>query len=243
MLVHEYLEKIGLNEKEAKVYVAVLGLGASSVAQIAKKSGIKRTTVYEILDPLKEQGLVSETIKGKKRLFVAAEPEDLTHIVERKNQLLEEVMPILKGMSQTTKTRPRVRVYQGTQEIKQIYMDTLKEGKDIYGFVDMAAVAPEIASWYPSYIKRRIKAGIRGFAIFSDSPEAQKFKQQDEKELRESRVIASDKYPFSMEINIYGNKVAFISYRTQELLGVLVESQEIAKTMKSVFDLAWDNVQ
>ena len=45
-----------------------------------------------------------------------------------------------------------------------------------------------------------------------------------------------------MEINIYGNKVAFISYRQEELLGVLIESAEIAKTMRSVFGLVWDGL-
>ena len=51
--MEEKLEQIGLDPKEAKVYLAMLELGETTVARIAQKSKIKRTTAYDLVDSLK----------------------------------------------------------------------------------------------------------------------------------------------------------------------------------------------
>jgi len=42
MDLEEILTKVGLDEKEAKIYVALLDLGSEKVHEIAKKAGVKR---------------------------------------------------------------------------------------------------------------------------------------------------------------------------------------------------------
>jgi hypothetical protein len=42
-------------------------------------------------------------------------------------------------------------------------------------------------------------------------------------------------------MNIYGNKVAFMSFSEQ--LGLIIESNEIAKNMKFLFELAWNGIE
>ena len=44
--MEEELQKLGLTEHEAKVYLAALSLGPSSAVQLADHTGIKRPTVY-----------------------------------------------------------------------------------------------------------------------------------------------------------------------------------------------------
>ena len=51
----EVLNKTGLHEKEAKVYLALLELGTADVSDIAAKAGVKRPTSYLVLDELKER--------------------------------------------------------------------------------------------------------------------------------------------------------------------------------------------
>ena len=50
------LQNVGLDEKTAKVYMAVLALGTSSVKTIAEKAELKRPTVYLHLDELMQKG-------------------------------------------------------------------------------------------------------------------------------------------------------------------------------------------
>ena len=42
-MLEKILKNIGLNEKEAKIYLALLELGKSKVPEIAKKAELKRT--------------------------------------------------------------------------------------------------------------------------------------------------------------------------------------------------------
>ena len=48
----EALEAYGLNKKQAKVYLACLELGLATVQDLAKRSGVRRTTIYSLLDEL-----------------------------------------------------------------------------------------------------------------------------------------------------------------------------------------------
>ena len=64
---------------------------------------------------------------------------------------------------------------------------------------------------------------------------------KDPLHLRTSKLIDPKKYPFSMEINIYGHsKVSLMS--SKEQLGLVIESTEIYNTMKLIFELIWDNL-
>ena len=74
MDIEKVLQEIGLNKKEVKVYVTLLQLGQDTAFRIASKSGIKRSTVYTILERLKSIGLVSMAKTKKATLFSPVEP-------------------------------------------------------------------------------------------------------------------------------------------------------------------------
>jgi hypothetical protein len=50
--------------------------------------------------------------------------------------------------------------------------------------------------------------------------------------------VPAGQFPFTNEIDIYGNKVAILSY-TGELLAVIIESESVARTQRMIFELAW----
>jgi hypothetical protein len=55
----------------------------------------------------------------------------------------------------------------------------------------------------------------------------------------EGRRVPREKFPFSGEITTYSDRVALLSYRGK-LVGVLIESKELAQTMRAIFELAWE---
>ena len=63
----EALRKFGLAEKEAKVYLSLLGLGEALASEIAAKTNIARQLVYDLFERLIELGLVSFIIKSTLR--------------------------------------------------------------------------------------------------------------------------------------------------------------------------------
>ncbi len=84
------LRKLGLKEKEARVYLAGLELGLASIQNIARKAEVTRPTAYEIVRTLREKGLFREAQQGKKRLFVANSPEKILNLLRLQKRELEE---------------------------------------------------------------------------------------------------------------------------------------------------------
>ncbi|MFC1651629.1 TrmB family transcriptional regulator [Patescibacteria group bacterium] len=234
------LQQIGLNQKEAKIYLANLELGEASIQEIAKKSGIKRTSIYNLIDDLVKRGVIHVVIKKNKKRFVAAEPGTLKEIIAQRKKALENILPDLKMLSGTTKEKPRVRFYEGLEGIKAVYNDTLIDKKSIKAFTGVTKGFAVLGKYGNEYIAKRAATKIKAQVITPNDAEGRMFKKKDRISQRITRLIPKKKFPFDIEINIYGNKVSFISYSKQRLMGVIMESPEIAKTMESIFDLSWE---
>lgn len=54
-MLEKYLEEIGLSDKEAAVYLALLQVENSAITDLAKKTKINRTTVYPVLQSLEKR--------------------------------------------------------------------------------------------------------------------------------------------------------------------------------------------
>jgi sugar-specific transcriptional regulator TrmB len=114
------LKKLGLKEKEVKVYLAGLELGPNPIKNIAEKVKIPRPTVYEIVKKLEEKGLFVETKKGKKRLFVAQSPSQILRFLRIKKREIEEkereftrIVSILEA--KYSREKEGIRIFQGKE--------------------------------------------------------------------------------------------------------------------------------
>src|SRR4030042_3315601 len=96
MEILESLKKFGLSEKEAKVYLACLGLGASLASDISLKSSLPRTLIYDILERLIDLGLISYSVRDNKKYFTASDPKELVRIIKEKEKAIEEALPQLE---------------------------------------------------------------------------------------------------------------------------------------------------
>jgi sugar-specific transcriptional regulator TrmB len=237
MDIKNSLYQLGLKGREADVYLASLELGAGSVSQLAKKSGLKRTTIYDILEGLIQKGLIVQTKKGKKRLFYAEEPRFLEKLIENKKTVFRDILPLLESIHNTAGTKPKIRYYEGREGLKEIYRDTLNFSGELLAFVTENILSHLGEDFANEYIKKRKKSKITVRAIGPDTDDVIKYKKNDREQMRQTRLVPKEKFPFSIEMDIYGNKIFFASFKEQ--MGIIIESSEIAKNMRFLFDLAW----
>lgn len=92
------LQKLGLSDKEARVYLAGLSLGAAPVQRIAELAKVNRATTYVIIESLNARGLFSSGKNGKKSLFTAHEPHSLMAYIEREIASLHEKRELLGSL-------------------------------------------------------------------------------------------------------------------------------------------------
>lgn len=242
----ERLQKFGFTEKEASVYFAALELGiASGVATIAKKSGVNRTTTYDVLESLVRRGVVVSYSHKKQRYYEAQPPEKLVEYLkeqsERYAELADEaseMLPELTTHYRALEGKPRVYFYEGEEGIKRVYEETLQAKGEIIACANTEVNNEYVFEYFSKYRKRRARAGIPILAIIPDGPDGRDIAAADKEELRTSHLIPADKFDFTPEVNVFNNKVMIADWK--EKLGIIIESKEIAKVFRQMFELAFE---
>lgn len=240
MEIETQLKKLGLTEKEAKLYITALELGSFSVMGIAHKSGIKRPTCYLILDELVKKGLISIIPRAKKMLYMAEPPEVLTKQAEEQFSLTKSLVPKLNSFYNTDKEKRVVKYYSGQKGIHNIYEDVLKTKPKEYYYIGSAKELEEITGkeFLDNWIKKRIQFGIKSISIRMRKTEIAVESYQDKgKSLREIRYAPKDIY-MPDTIIIYGSKVATISTKKGNF-GFVVEDKEFSESMMGLFSALW----
>lgn len=243
-----FLQTLGLSESEIALYELLLKLGPSPASVIISESKLKRPTVYKTLYTLEEKGLLSQQDHNKKLLFTPESPSKLLELADQQYQTLDRVkenlgtiVPQLISAYMTTTEKPVVKVYEGFEGLKEIYEDTLRVREPIYAVLQTAEVEPQMFDWLNRvYAKKRTRAKIHAKVIVASGKWSHEYQKEDIENYRTTILVDSALFPFQHEVNIYGDKVAFINWRKDEpLIGIVITHPQIAKTMGAWFDLAW----
>lgn len=247
------LEKVfnylNLDDKSTQFYLSCLTAGKTTINEISKEIKVPRSTCYLILEKLKSTGLVFESPFGRKRSLVAETPQNLLNLLKERNEqsqttfnLAEKILPILNSISPDSQ-KPKVRFYEGVESVKQIYLETLKSKEiSIFCLIQLKdSKNKEFKKFIPAYMERLIKKGIKTREIVTDLPSDLEY-QKNYSTLNNQIINISGKNQTDTDFMVWDNKVAFISFKQNDLIGVLIEDREIAKFEKMRFDLIWDSL-
>lgn len=238
------LQKLGLNEKEAKVYLANLELGPAKIPEIAEKSGIKRTTVYVVIESLMQKGLISFFQSKKTKRFVAEEPRKLKLLLKEKEDALKQAMPQLDALTKTEKEkRPEVRFYRGQQGCISVLEQSLeKSNSEVLAIGSVDNIYRVVSREYDRhhYIPTRLKKKIKFKALWFKDKESLDLKVREKRELREVKFLPQD-YFFPSFMLIFQDKIALVSSE-KEFIGVVIQSPDLVKMEEQKFKLLWDKL-
>lgn len=234
------MQNLAIDEKQANVYLACLELGTATIQEVADKSGIKRTSIYNFLDEMKQKGLISEITQDRRTLLVAEDPHHLVERARMNVSKMENLLPDLMSIYNLPGNKPKVRFYTGVEGIKKLYMEEVinADGK-IYGFSDYEKMFEAITdwAWLWSFPEERKKRNLPFLNIAKYGPRGIEIQAKDKEQLRETKLVTN--VEFDTEINIFGNKVAMMSFR-RPYAAVLIEDRAIATTFKSAWKLLWN---
>lgn len=233
------LAKIGLSGKKGRFYLAALELGEAPVTAVAEQAGIGRTTAYDILDALIDEGLLNQIEKQGKAYVVAEDPAVLMRNVEQRQSLVEEVLPEIQAIYGHSLFKPRIRYHAGLDGIITVLNDTLNcRSGALCGILSMVELLGSPGEdFMRDHIRRRIAIGLRLRVVRSLSEEVNEIWPSSVEELREVRFSPAE-MPFTMTSYIYDDKVAYISSR-RENFALLIQSAEFAGLQKALFETLW----
>ena len=168
----------GLSENESRVYLAALSLGSATVLAIARAAGIKRTTVYAVIEALKQKGLMNIEVRGFKNLFAAQDPERLLSLLENRKEIVRKAMPDFASLYNLKGGESTIKYYEGLEGIKAVYEDLIKTIRphENYSIISNQAGWLDLdKEFFQDFTERRAKLPINIRLLSQDSPAAREF--------------------------------------------------------------------
>lgn len=242
MIRLKYLEYLGLSEKEALVYFELLKSNVLSGIELSRETGLKKPTVYVILDSLMQKKMIKEVSVGKRVHYMAESPDVFMEILEKKQSELDkqfkkinDIIFELRSVERKPGERPVVKFFEGKEAVKESIHDFVSQvgysPGDDYGVYSYDHAERIFTKQDIEEIdRRRIENNIKFKAIYSGGT---KFIQG--RENQELIKIAQDRFPLETDISIYGDEVLIHIYG-KDLFGVSIKNKEFSTTMKSLLE-------
>lgn len=236
------LASIGITGNLYRLYSAAIEMGEAPIADIAAKAGLIRTTAYDAIGRLEQEGLVAVQIRRGKRYVVAQDPSVLLERLEGRRRMLDDLMPQLRSMYNRAKGKPKIQYYEGIEGIRTALRDTLTvtdEPKLIRGILSMEELlqTPGEAEMN-RYIEQRIQRGIWLNVIRSEQKDTHPVWPSHPDFLRTLRYCPPNMV-LSMTTFIYDQRVCLISSKKEDY-ALVIDSVEFATMQGTLFDAIWE---
>ena len=242
-------QKAGLTQSQSKVYVSLFKEDELTPTQMAEFSGESRENCYSIAKRLVELNLAEKT-NSRKLTYRALNPSALLTLAEQRRRIiqrneayvkqnLDSIMQLFYANSEM----PGAHTIGGIEGIMEVYNDMLHTKDDIYllrtDFDKKLGTAEE--GFLRRFRAKRAENGITTYALTPDYPEAREYaKDGTDEAMKFNRVFMPvDAYNGKVEIDVYGNKVAFIAFGETEMATV-ISSPAISDAMRQILKIMRD---
>jgi len=239
MEAKDALRQIGLNEKEALVYTSLLQLGQTTAYAIAENCGLKRPTVYVVLEDLRRKGVVQKVPHAAKQLFAAKPPDVLVNEFTAKADLVSRSLPQLMALSKAA-GKPNVLYFEGIDGVRQALYHKIERlrGSEIVGFgAQGSGASKDLLALFGEWNGRMKDLKIRIRGITPQHPSLAAFRQQDAEYGRKIKSVSAVDYDANVSVEVTDLFVRVIAFR--DLQALIIENKDIASSLRQIFELVW----
>ncbi|EKD64014.1 MAG: transcriptional regulator, TrmB [uncultured bacterium] len=244
-MIIKIFKELGIEQKEAEVFLELLKLGAQPISVLAKYTNIPRTTMYSIIERLKKNNLIEEFERSKIRYVKCIPIENLTSVFDeqmhQKTLAISELnlkLPELSMIENKLSATPLIRLFEGKKSVTKMYDEMLQEKQGFYAIFNpklVKTLMPEYHFVIPDTLR---KNKLHAREIIVACEEANEYKSMYESILHQIKI-----FPKNIRINsdtiIFENKIYMISYDKNEMSGVEIKNEILANTQRVLFEQLW----
>ncbi|MEI6863975.1 MAG: helix-turn-helix domain-containing protein [Candidatus Adlerbacteria bacterium] len=234
------LEALGLTDKEARVYLALLPRQDTGTSNLIRASGLHGQFVYQALERLEELGLAKHVVQNGRKKFSAGSPERILSLVEEKKLSAQAVVRQLKEQF-AGKHEQSFEVFQGDTAFVA-HEFALLEGMPDGSSIDILAGNGDkyveiFGGELNEYERIRIEKKIRlRYISMSGNPNYLKIMAQT-RPFFEYRVLPQSAP--EVDTDIYGDKVNFMIYGNP-VVAFTFTNKKVAEGYKGFFEVLWN---
>lgn len=244
------MRQTGLEKDQAIIYETLVKSGPQTASKISQKTHYKRGHVYFHLEELITNGLVERIEEPKKvAVFAPLHPVKLKSISEniiRQAQdsysALKEVLPSIVSDFNLVSKKPGVIYFEGVEGIRKVLWDSLSAKEEIYSYDDPQAIDKYIFQLSKEYRKIRIakKMHKKFLNSYSDLLRERYLKYPPEITDYTHVRFMDEKLDLQKTLmQIYDDKVSYISLEEKESKGVIIHDHTIYHFHRSLFECNW----
>ena len=244
-MLEKVLQENGFSDKQASIYVALLEMGEATVAHIAQRSQLKRTTVYSLLEDMMQHGIVSSSKRRGVVYLSPLPPRVLVDRFKRASRLAEEALPDLMALVYASPLKPRMRIREGMEGIKNVLLEFGNSSEQTFGFTDYSGMPKELLAFIRTdVIPLRRKLGIVAHLLAPRNTINQKVQSYDKSRCSEHRLIDFGTDSGLLELLLYGkSNVAFLSFSRTEQFAMVIDSVAAHRMLKGIFQVLWKSAK
>jgi len=226
------LEKLNFTVNESKAYLALLNLGPSMAGKIAKETSLDRTSVYNALQSLLKNSIVSYAIEANRKVFKAENPKKIFDYYKEKEELSKEIIKKLKPFYEEKKEESDVTLYQNFKGLKTVFQDILDscDETEEYLVISSEGQFGELMPYYaPHFRKHKLEKKIKTKMLIRKGRDKKTKSKYSKYRVLPSKVISP------ATINIYDGKVAIMIW-DKKPEAILIKNKKICESFKNYFD-------
>ncbi len=233
------LESQWLSEKESLVYLCLLQLWSAPASVIARRTSIKRVTVYSVLKDLERKQIASCIEKKWVSYFQVIDPLKLFAKTKEKHQLFEEKIPELLALTNIYHNKPKIEYFEWYQWLKEMYDDLLTSKAELYSFLGVGALDRQLQEYLETeFLPRRVQNKVFAKVMIGEDEQSLVYKKKDKKNYRETRIVKQSPFELSAEINLYGPwKVGIALFSSDEMSALVIHSPKLYDTLVNIFNV------
>ncbi|HIH31885.1 TPA: TrmB family transcriptional regulator [Candidatus Woesearchaeota archaeon] len=221
------LRELGLSEYEEKAYTTLIKLGKTSASEISRNSQVSYGKIYEVLASLEQKGLI-KTIPENTKKFIASDPENLMHLVNKKEEELLEIKNSIRELKQiySEKEQEPVLVAKGKNNWHKLEKELKASEKYYYSIKYDFSFRPEFVRQTKQLISQKIDYRVIG-----------RFDKETENNIKQWKKIITNIKP------IENNGVTMSIIDDEELMigliksntSMLIKDKSFVQLMKTLF--------
>lgn len=241
--IKKILNNFGFSENESRVYLAMLRCGEAPISRVAKQARLNRITVHHIIERLEIRGFALRFGKAKEKLVRALHPNSLQKKIHESSSEFDKIVPelIATMRDDSKKLKPVVRMYYGVAGFESAAEELLaKPNITLRHIGSLSEVHKFIGLKYDKeyFIPTRVSKNILYKVILYEGEINPILRTVTEDDLRQIKYLPSNSKIFTSTFIIPG-KVIIVTTK-EELMTVVIESENISESEIEKFDLIWD---
>jgi sugar-specific transcriptional regulator TrmB len=237
------LESLGLTHNEAIAYLTLTKIGTSKTGNLLKESKLNTGKIYEILESLKNKGLVSETEINNVKHFTASTPDKLLDYIEEKKKNIEEeektakeLIPQIENIRSSKLEPSHIVVYTGFEGFKTAQKEatkTLKPKEEVLAMGVRSSKGEKFNRVWRKWADETLKRNHER-VLFSEEGYFWEYKKKSK--YSKIRKLIS---PTPAVVVVFGNHTALIIDYEEPIKTVFIEDKMMATTLISFFEQLW----